>query len=168
MDTRSKVTELLKAYPSKKRQIEQLKIELEHPARVSDKEIIDSLSFGGQAPGEAGGRNGHISNKTMMIALQYRDVMQRINSDAIIQITQELHALEAEVARLERYVSLLTRRQQEVIRLYYFEGNNWTVLEDRLHLARRTLFKHRDEALDELAAMFQFIEQVKSVPEAQE
>lgn len=152
-----KVIELLKSYPHRKRKIGQLKFELEHLTLIGGDELIGGLSLGSQAYGSGNPKGGYISNKTMMIALQYQDMTQRLNTETVIQITQELQALEVEVERLERYLSLLEPRQANILRLYYIEGRTWPELVQELYLSRRSLQNLRDQGVDELASMYQLI-----------
>ena len=117
----SPAAELLKSWPFKDRQIEQLRYELEHPALLGEKEFIESLFLRVSPPGEGGLSNGHRSNKTMSIALRCQDIMQRVNTETIAGIIQELRSLEVEVSRLEYHISLLDERKAAVVRLLYLE-----------------------------------------------
>ena len=158
MISKQEMTALLKSYPQKKLQIEQLRYELDHPPRVSDHDMIDSLSTGSPAMG--GGKNGRISDKTMMIATQYQDAAQKLNAETAAQINAELQALVEETERLEHYISLLSERQALIIQRYYFEGRSWSDVGLELHLSRGTLNGERGRALDTLASMYRFIESV--------
>lgn len=162
-EIKHKVMELLNSYSAKKRKIEQLKYELEHPSTIGEKEMLESLSFGSRSFDEDCGHNtNHISNKTMMIALQYQDKVDRINSETIAAIMQELQPLELEIERLEYYISLLNKLQEQVIRLFYFEGMVWGDMEKELHISKRTLMNHREEAVRLLVKMYSYIEGIKN------
>lgn len=160
-ELKNQVIELLKSYPQKKRQIEQLKFELQHLTLIGGDELIGSLSLGSQSYGGGNSKGGYISNKTMMIALQYPEIAQKLNNEPIVQITNELQSIEVEVDRIDRYLSLLEQRQADVIRLYYFECRTWAELENELFLSKKTLQNIRDEGVNELARMYQFIDDVK-------
>lgn len=157
---RDQVIEVLKNYPQKKKQISLLRYELEHPSHISEKELIESLSL---AKSEAGGGKspGHISNKTMMIALQYQDTAQRMNGDVVAEITQELSALEAEVERIDYYLTLLDEEQALVLRRYYIEQRPWSEVEAEFGLSQRALIKRRDDGVEELAEMFGFLGRIR-------
>ena len=62
--------------------------------------------------------------------------------------------------KLEFYVSQLPPKQAEVIRKHYFEEYSWPALQKELHVSSRTLINRRDEGLNELATMYQYMEQV--------
>ena len=121
MKIREQVIEDLKQYPALKKKIILLRYEQDHPARISDGEVIDSMAL--SRPVTDGIRSaGFISDKTMRIATQFRDKKERLNQEAVMEIAQELHAVERQISKLEFYVSQLEEKQAEVIRGYYFEG----------------------------------------------
>ena len=152
------VVELLKAYPLKMRQLELLKYELDHPVAVGEEEMIESLSFSERSLDSEGSHGtGNISNKTMVTALQYRDNMEQANSGTLTAITREMLTLEADVGRLDHYISLLDKHQAKVIRLFYFEGMTWLDMEKELHMSKRALIHHRDEAVGVLVTMYTYM-----------
>lgn len=159
-EQRKRVIKILSGYPLKKKHINVLKYELEHPSHVSEEELIESLSL---AKSEDGGVKspGHISNKTMMIAMQYQDAAERINSDVVAEIIQELSALEAEVARIDYYLTLLEEGKALVLRRYYIEQRSWAELGAEFHLSQRALIKRRDDGVGELAEMFGFLGRIR-------
>jgi len=161
-DNKKQVIDLLKSYAAKTRQIEQLRYELEHPSTIGEKEMIESLSFGNRSFDNAGPqKTNHVSNKTMMIALQYQEKMERINSEIIAAIMQELRTLEAEIERLNHYISLLDKLQAKIIRLFYFENISWTDMEKELHMSKRSLMHYRDEAVSALMTMYSYVHGIK-------
>jgi hypothetical protein len=81
------VTDLLKSYPIKKRQIEQLQYELAHPPLISERELIDSQSYGEHILGNSVPKH-HISDKTMLVAMQYQDTAQKMNRESAAQIAR--------------------------------------------------------------------------------
>ena len=168
MKIREQVIEDLKQYPALKKKIILLRYEQDHPARISDGEVIDSMAL--SRPVTDGIRSaGFISDKTMRIATQFRDKKERLNQEAVMEIAQELHAVERQISKLEFYVSQLPPKQAEVIRKHYFEEYSWPALQKELHVSSRTLINRRDEGLNELATMYQYMEQVtqssKKTPE---
>lgn len=156
---RAQVIEDLKQYPELKKKVILLRYEQEHPAQITDGEVIDSMAL--SRPVSDGIRPaGFISDKTMLIATQFRDRKDRLNQETIMEISQELHAVERQISKLEFYVSQLEKKQAEVIRKYYFEGKTWGELQQEMHLSPRTLIKRRDDGLDALASMYAYLEQV--------
>lgn len=158
-DIRAQVIEDLKSYQALQKKIILLRYEQEHPARVTDGEVIDSMAL--SRPVSDGIRPaGYISDKTMRIAAQFRDKKDRLNQETVMEIAQELHAVERQLSKLEFYVSQLEEKQAEVIRKYYFEGKTWGDLQQELHLSPRTLIKRRDDGLDALVSMYKYLKQV--------
>lgn len=157
---REQVIEELKAYPDLKRKVLLLRYEQEHPARISDSEVIDSMAL--SRPVSNGIRSsGFISDKTMRIASQFRDEKERLNQGTLMEITQELCGIENKISKLEFYISQLEDDQAEVIRKYYFERKTWGELQQELHLSPRTLIKRRNGGLDALVSIYEYIGEVK-------
>lgn len=156
---RAQVIEDLKSYPELKKKVVLLRYELDHPAKISDGEVIDSMAL--SRPISDGIRpSGYISDQTMRIAVQFRDRKDRLNQENIMEISQELHAVETLISKLEFHVSQLDPRQTEVIQKYYFEGKTWGDLQQELHLSPRTLIKRRDEGLEALVDIYEYLGQV--------
>ena len=125
---REQVIDDLKQYPELKKKVILLRYEQEHPAKISDSEVIDSMAL--SRPVSDGIRPaGFISDKTMRIATQFRDKKDRLNQETIMEIAQELYTVEQQISKLEFYVSQLEEKQAEVIRKYYFEGKTWGELQ---------------------------------------
>ena len=161
-DTKSEIIALLKRYPEEKRKIEQLRFELEHPARIGENELIDSLSVRPLGESRVG---GHISNKTMKIALQYQNTLHHMNSETVTDIAQDLRSLESEIRRIEHYVSLLDEQKSNVISMMYFERKGICELENECQLSRSTIYRTRNEAIDDLVSMYMYLDIIKcSVP----
>ena len=153
-ETRVKVTNLLENYQRNQEQIALLHYELKHPAELSPEEEIDAMNFGrGDGIGHT---EGHVSNKTMYIALNFREKMVKENSDVITEISKRLVELEQERDRLHYYVSLLDKRQADVIRLFYFKGHSWEEISQELGVALRTAHKIKTQAVDRLVEMYGF------------
>lgn len=145
----------LKEYNAKKRRIAVLRYELEHPANVSFDDMIGAMSF---AKGTDEGRTaGNISNKTMYIALNYRQEAERLNNAASEEIMTELIKLENEVSRLDFYIGLLEKRQAAVLRLFYFDRLQWREVSKELGVSLRTVQNTHKAAIVELCRMFELI-----------
>ena len=156
---RTQVIEDLKSYPTLKRKISLLRYEQEHPARITDGEVIDSMAFSCSI-GDGIKPPVCISDKTMLIAAQFRDKTDRLNQGTVMEIAKELHTVERQLARLEFYVSQLDEKQAEVIRKYYFEEKTWGALQQEMHLAPRTLIKRRDDGLNALVSIYMYLRQI--------
>lgn len=157
---REQVIEDLKSYPTLAKKVALLRYEQEHPARVSDDEVIDGMALS-RPVSDRIRPAGLISDKTMRIAVQFRDEKDRLNRETILEIAQELHTIELQISKLEFYVSQLEKKQADVIRKYYFEGKTWGELQQEMHLSPRTLLKRRDDGLDALVSIYSYLGQIK-------
>lgn len=158
-DTKTYVVGLLESYQKRSKQIDLLHYELSHPARVSANEMIGALAL---AHGEGCGHpGGHASDKTLYIALNYQERTDQANSDASSEVIERLVALEHEQERLKYYVSLLAERQANVIRLTYFEGYTQEDVAAKLELAKRTVQMLKAQAINDLAAMYDYTTELR-------
>lgn len=155
-DMRVYVVNLLESSQERKRKIALLHYELEHPARTSEAEMISAMALGHGDGGGGGIPDGRISDKTFYIALNYQNRANKLNSDIKKEIVLQLVELEQVQERLEYYTSLLEKRQALVIRLAYFEGLPWDEVAEKAGAAVRTVHKIKNQALTQLAEMYQF------------
>lgn len=154
-DMQSLVISLLETYSQRERQISLLHYEMQHTAHISPEEMIDGMSLGhGDSMGGSG--KGHISNKTMYIALNYRERMDRMNAEASNEIAKRLLELEAEQDRLRYYVSLLEKREAQLLRQVYFEGYSWEDAAKELGVALRTVHKIKSRAIGHLSDLYAY------------
>ena len=77
-DMKSYVSELLEGYRARERKIAVLRYDLEHPSEVGVTEQIEAMNYGS---GEGVGHSkGHVSNKTLYIALNYEEQAKQLNA----------------------------------------------------------------------------------------
>jgi len=156
MDMRVEVIRLLETYSDRARQIDLLHYEMQHTARISPEEMIDGMSLS-HGEGMGGSSRGHISDKTMYIALNYQERMERLNTENMNEISKRLLALEAEQDRIRFYVSRLDRREAEVIQSFYFEGHSWEETAKKVGVALRTVHKIKNCAFNQLAEWYSYM-----------
>lgn len=152
-ETRTYVVRLLEFYQKRSKQIELLHYELSHPADISENEMIGALAL---AHGEGSGTGGHISDKTLYIAMNYQQRTENANQGTRAEIVNQLVELENQQERLNYYVSLLKKRHAEVLKLLYFEGYSQEECAVKLDITTRTVRRIKDDAIDELAEMYSF------------
>ena len=158
-DTRTYVINLLETYQERKRKIALLHYELEHPARTSEAEMISAMALGHGA-GSGGHTEGHISDKTLYIALNYQSKVDKLNADTKEDIVVQLVELEQEQKRLEYYVSLLNKRQRTLIQAIYFDECTLDKVADQLGVASRTIRTIKRAALEQLINMYEFVKDI--------
>lgn len=155
------ILNLLETYHERERNIALLHYELEHPARASEAEMISAMALGHGTGNNGGHVDGHISDKTLYIALNYQSKVDKVNADTKEEIVVQLVELEQEQKRLEYYVSLLCEREAMVIRLIYFKELPLEEVASQVSVALRTVRKIRDRAIDELIEMFDYTNKLK-------
>jgi len=152
--TRESIVRLLENYPTMQRQIALLRYEMEHPAHISPSELIGAMSF---AKGDGlGTSSGHISDKTLYIAMNYQQKAELLNCEAINDVSKRLMELEQTVDRLHYYLSLLDEKKKTVLHLYYIEHKPWETICQEMSASSKTLRKIREAAIDELTDMYTF------------
>ena len=160
-DMKSYVVSLLETCQARKRKIALLHYELEHPAHTSEAEIISAMALGHGASNGSGHVEGHISDKTLYIALNYQSKVNKMNADTKEEIVVQLVEMEHEQKRLEYYVSLLAYRQAEVIKLTFFEGRAQNDVARELAIVPRTVRRIKEEAVDKLVEMYSFAKNLR-------
>lgn len=148
------VMNLLGGYHRRAREIALLRYELAHPVRVTDQEMIGAMNFARQTG--TGHPEGHISDKTFYIALNYQEQASRLNDETTGELSARLIALEREQARLEYYMSLLEPRQAQILQGIYIEKKPRETVAEELGLSVRRLQEVKALAVDNLTEMYDF------------
>lgn len=146
--------QLLSQYRINQRNIELLRYELEHPPRVTEEEMIDALSYGHCE--HIGTTSGHISDKTLYIALNYRDRIRRSTNETLGEVMVELSRLEKQQQRLLYYIGLMDEQDSEIIRMTYMEALDTNQIATQLGVSERTVRARRATAIDHLCEMFEY------------
>ena len=150
------VIKLLETYHDRERKIAVLRYDLEHPSEVGVTEQIEAMNYGS---GESVGHSkGHISNKTLYIALNYEEQAKQLNAESAKEIADELFILERRQKKLLYYISLLEKRQAEVVHMVYMEGVSTKKAAEQHGLTVRTIERIRKDAVDNLAEMYAYSE----------
>ena len=153
--TKTMVLELLNNYSDIQLQISILRYEMEHPTQITFDDTIEALSFG--HPDIIGSAPGHVSNKTLYIALNYRDKTNRANAEARDEIAFRLNELEQRQARLNHYINLLDENEAAVIRMTYIEGLSNEQIASVCNTTKRTITARRHKAIEHLCEMFDYM-----------
>ena len=95
------VIKLLETYHDRERMIAVLRYDLEHPAKVNSSEQIEAMNY--RRGDDIGNVKGHISNKTLYIALNYEEQAGRLNAEAAREVADELFGLEQQQKKLLYY-----------------------------------------------------------------
>lgn len=154
IESTAAITALLESYPERERKIAVLRYELANPSRVSSDELIEAMALGHEDG--VGRPSGHISDKTLYIALNYQERADKLNAGVREAVATQLVELEQTQNRLKYYVSLLERRQMETIKLAYFEQKSQEEMAKVMNLSVRTVQKIKAQAITALAELYSF------------
>ena len=146
--------ELLESWPARKQKIDILRFELEHFTGIR-KYVATYVVISVEGSGRSG---GHISDKTLYIALNYQSRTDTMNTDAKENIVVELVELEQAQQRLDYYLSLLDTREAEVLRLTYLNKLSQEKIAKNMDMSVRTVQTLKSKALKSLSRMYQLIE----------
>lgn len=146
------VSDLLARYPEMVREAAALRFELEHPQRVSQKEMLEAMAFSkgdGLRPTQ-----GHVSDKTFYIALNYQEQTAHQNKEVVVTLAELLAHVERKIRQLEHYVAQLPPDIGDTIRGLYFSAKSLKELAVEMHLSERTLRRLRNKGIAALADMY--------------
>ena len=152
-DMKARVTKLLEDYSSQQRKIGALHYELVHPTQISGDEQIGAMTYS-HGTSEGMPSAGYVSNKTLYIALNYQERADKLNAAVVDDIAEQLVNLEQKQDRLKYYVSLLEKRQAEVIRRSYFEEEPQEDIAKALRISVRTVQKIKSQAIAALVEIY--------------
>ena len=152
MEPREYVVKLLKNHTRMVREITSLRFELKNFVKVGDDEIIEEMAL--SHPMGDGIRSGRVSDKTTDVALRYREVADRMNEEAYKAVVYRLNALETAIERMDFYLSQMEQMRVEVLRGYYFEGQTWREMQERMNLATKSLRRIRDADVASLTEQY--------------
>ena len=121
-DMKSYVSELLEGYRARERKIAVLRYDLEHPSEVGVTEQIEAMNYGS---GEGVGHSkGHISNKTLYIALNYEEQAKQLNAESAKEIADELFILERSIPVTRKTRQLKKEEPHDKIEMHLGGCNN--------------------------------------------
>ena len=152
----NKVESLLKNYREREWKIAVLQHKMKNPVRVTETEVAEAMNY---AHGDGQGYTpGRVSNKTLYIALNYKEQAERLNTEAAESIAAELFALEHEHEQLKLYISLIDKREADVLMLLYAERESAVNVAEKLGLSKRTITRIHNAAVAHLAEMYEYAE----------
>lgn len=147
---------LLENYAKTTKEIELLRYELQHCNIVSPEEMIETLALSRRENNQ----DSSYPHDVAGIAMCFREVTDRLNKDASNEVAAQYVALVRERERLQYYISLLEHRESTALKEHYFFQKSWTEIAKNLGVTRRTVYKIRAEAIDNLENFYRFTKQV--------
>lgn len=154
---KEQIISLLRHYKTYKERIALLRYEMQHPARISQNEMIDALAL---SHGEGGTVSlGHIPDKTYYAAKKFEAETERANMEVTREIADRLIELEDIVNRVDYYMTFLKEQERQVIESCYFNGQSIQKASEMLGYSMWTVRKLRDSAVDRLTEMYTYVKE---------
>lgn len=149
--TKDDILKILKGYRDLKKHVLQLEYELaEANPLVNDEEVIVSMALNESSFNDKTKKRAGTDN----IALSYAKTVDEINMRHKQSLEDELTILKRKKERLEYYISLLDRRQADVLTLIYFDGLTFNQAADKLFISSSALKSARTSGIKKLVEMY--------------
>lgn len=153
--TSEMIVRKLEAYNSVKEKLALLCYELSHPAQITDNDYLEAVAVSSSRV-DSPTKGGPNLDKTLGLALSYRENADRLNAEVVSEVFREWQELQSEINRMDFYMRLLSAEHQQVLQLYYVRSMKWTEIESETGVPKRTLMRRRTEAIDRLTEMYNF------------
>ena len=150
------IVTLLETYTKTTRKIRLLHYELQHCGVISPEETIEMMSLSRRE----NYADTDLPHNVAGIAMCFRQITEQLNREAMEEISAQFAALVGERNRLLYYIGLLEPRKSAVITEHYFAERSWTEVAAQLGLTRRTIYKIRKDAIDDLAKFYSYKENI--------
>ena len=154
---------LLETYAKTTNKIKLLYYELQHCGAITPEETIEMMSLAHRENYV----NTNLPHDVAGIAACFREITEKMNQETIAELSVQLTTLVDERNRLLYYVNLLEPRKSTVLTEHYFSQRSWTEVAVQLGLTRRTVYKIRKDAIDDLAKFYSYKENIfpqKTIP----
>ena len=160
--TNDMIMKKLENYRSVKKKLDLLSYELSHPAQITENEYLSAVATGTSRMDAQVRGNGPNLDKTLGLAVSYREKTEQINSDIVSEVFREWRELKAEIDRLDFYMGLLEPEHGQILRQYYVQGKKWHEIEEETNTPRRTIMRWRNEAVEHLTEMYNYTSKLNS------
>lgn len=150
------IVTLLETYTKTTKKIRLLHYELQHCGIISPEETIEMMSLSRRE----NCADTDLPHNVAGIAMCFREITEQMNREAMEEISAQFAALVGERNRLLYYIGLLEPRKSAVITEHYFSERSWTEVAAQLGLTRRTIYKIRKDAIDDLAKFYSYKENI--------
>lgn len=158
-EMKKKVEELLETSWDREWKIAALEFLQKNPSLETKTDQIEAMTF---ARGDdIGYTKGRISNKTAFIALNYEERVNQLNTEYVTDVSEALHKEESKQKPLKLYISLLEKRQAEVLWMLFFKKIPTVQVAKHYQLSTRTITRIKNDAIAKLVEMYEYTEQFK-------
>ena len=152
-NTIKQVEMLLKNYPAMKRELQVLRFELGSITTSLHPEVILDKTFARSGNERVAG--SHTSDKTADMVVEYVDSQRNSVYHALNAL---IHNTQAELRRLEYYLSLLPPDEAEVVRLFYFDALSWEEITLKAGCSLSTLQRRKKKGVEKLAYYYSILD----------
>lgn len=132
-EIRQELVHLLKRYHEDIARREIFEYELLNHPLITHNEIIEDMSYHHEDNGGVSLPDGHIMDKTPDIADSYRSKAKKMNNETFDALENRKRLLDDTWNRLKFYLTRLSVRQQEVIRLRYYSGKEFAEIAESMN-----------------------------------
>ena len=150
------IVTLLETYTKTTKKIRLLHYELQHCGVISPEETIEMMSLSRRE----NCADINLPRNVAGIAMRFREITEQMNRETMEEISAQFAALVGERNRLLYYIGLLEPRKSTVLTEHYFSERSWTDVAAQLGLTRRSIYKIRKDAIDDLAKFYSYKENI--------
>ena len=154
MQTREYVEYLLKNYHGIKRDIEQMKLDLEYFSVESERETIEGMAMAAPKNDGTAPSNTTPGDMTGRIAILYREANRRINTTTKEELEAILRTSEMELKKLNLALDTLEERIRYVVRDLYINRLSWSQVCNKYYISPNTLNRYRKSGIEEIARSY--------------
>ena len=148
-----KVEKILKDYPRMLQERKCVAYEIANFRGVTAEEVIKSMYT--PHTNHERVQSSRQSDKTAQIAMNYKDKMDRINSEWIEYLEAKLKLVNDEIVFFEAALSSLSGKLPVIIRDLVIEQMTWNDLADKYFVSKRMIGYYRRKAIGELDRLYE-------------
>ncbi|MBQ6407987.1 MAG: hypothetical protein IJJ64_08115 [Butyrivibrio sp.] len=141
-----RVETMLKEYHKMKKELSLLTFQIERFEGLTEDDVIEMMYFQNHNDCERV-QTSNISEKTATIAMKYKEVMDRENSEWLHYLIDRYWELKDEIDFFEAIVEMLPDKLSALMKGFLYEEKTWDQMEGELHYSRRTIGNFRREAI---------------------
>jgi len=154
MDTKTKVTRLLKSHREIKKNLDILQFQIAHFSGLSYDEVIAALTF--SSPEGEFVKNSNITDKSGKIALMYKALADSEGEELLKGMIRRYQTEKRELEVFEYCITLLEPKLAEVLTDMVINRMSWEDLKTKYNISQTTLARYRKKAVREITNMFEF------------
>ena len=154
MDTKAKVTRLLKSHREIKQNLDILQFQIAHFSGLSYDEVIAALTF--SSPEGEYVQNSNISDKSGRIALMYQALADSEGEELLKGMIRRYQSEKRELDVFEYCITLLEPKLAEVLTDMVINRMAWDELQNKYSISQTTLARYRKKAAGEITKMLEF------------